>query len=589
MGGVKLHQLLKNLCVNTDWKYAVFWKLKHQAQMTLTWEDAYYDYEEENDRLGSNNWFNKTNDCLKDEWYEEDLLGLAIAKMSYSVYSIGQGIVGRVAATDKHVWISGHQLINSSCSLDEHFDGWKTQFTAGIRTIVAVAVVPYGVVQLGSLNTIAEDLKLVNHIREVIFDLQTSLMASTDCSPCVTDLSTNSGSVRFHEYVNNQDKSMEKNRVNKRTKVEAVNNHQEYEYPISDIVQSVPCNDQNQDLFMPSFSNGQMLNNSETETNSPFKFPTGCELYEALGPAFYKQKNSFDWETVTSDTLTVDKMPEETTSSSLLTQRSGSENLLEAVVASVCCSDSEDKWSMSFGQQIKTRMQLQQPPSDLQTSGSTCYSFERSLQGFSSASVSRCSEQLERPREPVKVGKKRAKPGESGRPRPRDRQLIQDRIKELRQLVPNASKCSIDSLLEKTIKHMLFMQCITKHADKIDKCAELKLLGKETGVQRPSSHEQGSSWVMEVGNQVKVCPIIVENIGTDGQMLVEMVCDECVHFLEISEAIRSLGLTILKGATDAYGDKTWMCFTVEGENNRSMHRMDILWALVQILESKTKT
>lgn len=42
-----------------------------------------------------------------------------------------------------------------------------------------------------------------------------------------------------------------------------------------------------------------------------------------------------------------------------------------------------------------------------------------------------------------------------------------------------------------------------------------------------------------------------------------MLCEECSHFLEIAEAIRSLGLTILKGVTEAHGDKTWICFVVE--------------------------
>ncbi|KAK1420546.1 hypothetical protein QVD17_22230 [Tagetes erecta] len=554
MGCGELHQQLKFLCVNTDWKYAVFWKLKHQPQMMLSWEDAYCDDKEKSDCSEINNWFNNTNDSLKDEWYPQDHLGLAIANMSYRVYSVGEGVIGRVAATGKHQWISGHQLVDSVCSIDEHFDKWKTQFTAGIRTIIAVAVGSYGVVQLGSLKTITEDLKLVNHIREIFFELLGS-------SPCVTEMSTSSSSVRFYKHVNNQDRTM-----GKWKKVEKITDHQENENPISDSVQLTTCNDQNWDLFMPTFP------------NSSFKFPAGCELYEALGPTFCKQTNYFNQETVTTKTemITIDQMAGDTTS----TQRSGSENLLEAVVASVCCSGSDDKRSTSFDQPIKPLSRLQQTLSDSQTNGSICYSFERSLQGFSSAGVSRCSEQLDRPQVPPKAGKKRARPGESGKPRPRDRQLIQDRIKELRQLVPNGSKCSIDSLLERTIKHMLFMQCVTKHADKIDKCAESKLLGSE---------EQGSSWAMEVGNDLKVCPIIVENIGTDGQMLVEMVCDECVHFLEITESIKSLGLTILKGAIDAYGDKTWMCFIVEGENNRSMHRMDILWSLVQILELKTKT
>ena len=42
-----------------------------------------------------------------------------------------------------------------------------------------------------------------------------------------------------------------------------------------------------------------------------------------------------------------------------------------------------------------------------------------------------------------------------------------------------------------------------------------------------------------------------------------MLCEECSHFLEIAEAIRSLGLTILKGATKAHGRKIWICFVVE--------------------------
>ncbi|GJT27353.1 hypothetical protein Tco_0907628 [Tanacetum coccineum] len=62
-----------------------------------------------------------------------------------------------------------------------------------------------------------------------------------------------------------------------------------------------------------------------------------------------------------------------------------------------------------------------------------------------------------------------------------------------------------------------------------------QLLGKDTGTRGTSSHELGSSWAMEEG----------------------------IHFLEIADAIRSLGLTILKGVTEPDGDKTWMCFVVE--------------------------
>lgn len=42
--------------------------------------------------------------------------------------------------------------------------------------------------------------------------------------------------------------------------------------------------------------------------------------------------------------------------------------------------------------------------------------------------------------EPAKTCKKRARPGESNRPRPKDRQQIQDRIKELRGIIPSGAK-----------------------------------------------------------------------------------------------------------------------------------------------------
>lgn len=48
----------------------------------------------------------------------------------------------------------------------------------------------------------------------------------------------------------------------------------------------------------------------------------------------------------------------------------------------------------------------------------------------------------------------------TGRPRPKDRQQIQRRLAELRGLVPNTGKLPIDGLLERTIKHLEFLQCV---------------------------------------------------------------------------------------------------------------------------------
>eukprot|EP00250_Pteridium_aquilinum_P034052 c6947_g1_i2 orf=1396-2277(+) len=53
----------------------------------------------------------------------------------------------------------------------EYPSGWEHQFVAGIKTIAVIAV-PQGVVQLGSTRMIAEDLKLVGHVKALFGTLQ---------------------------------------------------------------------------------------------------------------------------------------------------------------------------------------------------------------------------------------------------------------------------------------------------------------------------------------------------------------------------------------------------------------------------------
>ncbi|XP_047172549.1 transcription factor LHW-like [Vigna umbellata] len=191
-----------------------------------------------------------------------------------------------------------------------------------------------------------------------------------------------------------------------------------------------------------------------------------------------------------------------------------------------------------------------------------------------------------RPEEVCKSNRKRLKPGENPRPRPKDRQMIQDRVKELREIVPNGAKCSIDALLEKTIKHMLFLQSVTKHADKLKQTGESKIVSKEGGLLLKDNFEGGATWAYEVGSQSMVCPIIVEDLNPPRQMLVEMLCEERGFFLEIADLIRGLGLTILKGVMEARNDKIWARFAVEA--NRDVTRMEIFMSLVRLLDQTVK-
>uniref|UniRef100_A0A804MK24 BHLH domain-containing protein n=2 Tax=Zea mays TaxID=4577 RepID=A0A804MK24_MAIZE len=164
---------------------------------------------------------------------------------------------------------------------------------------------------------------------------------------------------------------------------------------------------------------------------------------------------------------------------------------------------------------------------------------------------------------PSKANRKRSRPGESPKPRPKDRQLIQDRIKELRELVPNGAKCSIDGLLEKTVKHMLFLQSVTKNADKLKDSTESKILGSENGPLWKDYFEGGATWAFDVGSQSMTCPIIVEDLDRPRQMLVEMLCEDRGIFLEIADFIKGLGLTILRGVMETRKSKIWARFTVE--------------------------
>ncbi|KAJ8749611.1 hypothetical protein K2173_026260 [Erythroxylum novogranatense] len=736
-----LHCTLRSLCLNTEWKYAVFWKLKYRARMVLTWEDAYYD----NCELCSPSEGQHSCDTLYDlhgGHYSQDLLGLAVAKMSYHVYSLGEGIVGQVAVTGKHQWIFTDKLETNSFSSFGHSDGWQGQFAAGIRTVVVVAVAPYGVLQLGSFNKVVEDMKLVTHIKDAFFTPRDSSivhvsspleysMKTSFCPPglpikvstpgtfpdslCYLDGSANKEGPNdwlpmFPELQRKSDDSSYVSSVCQKTSIEAINNYDGVEISsqendmsinilpfkesnsllehqnqagfnlISEVsggetsIQKLSAEESEQtrsphsndlvennmgtcyailprkkfktdfvnsptELFertlcdgvkpndldihmnggldiIPKSSDNSLKKDLEYQTESShsnistfLKFSAGYELLEALKPISSKNSMYFDCEAGKAEAEDVVENLEMSTgmNEGHMTFDSGSESLLEAVVGNICYGGSEVKSEKSVCTSIQSLLATEKMPetsihanNDVHSAGCSISQFavdEESMRHFSnskevcgansnefsSVCLSTCGEQLDRCSEPDRNKKKRARPGENSRPRPRDRQLIQDRIKELRLLVPHGSKCSIDSLLEHTIKHMLFLESITKHAAKVNKCAETKMHHKATD---GSCQEQGSSWALEVESPLKVSSIVAENLNKTRQMLVEMMCDECSHFLEIAEAIRSLGLTILKGITELHGEKTWMCFVVEGQNIKVMHRMDVLRSLVQALQHK---
>ncbi|CAA2934052.1 transcription factor EMB1444-like isoform X1 [Olea europaea subsp. europaea] len=634
--GSHLGQVLRSLCFNTSWKYAVFWKLKHRSRMMLTCEDAYYDNNQYPERKSFN------------EIVSSDHNG-PFTRTSW--ISCGQNVISNVLSRGRHCWAGGNSPSTSEC-----FDGWQDQFSSGIKTIAVVAVIPHGVIQLGSLNKIPEDPKLDSDIRHVFSMLHDPLagfiplsrQSSVDNSclifPCP-------GKPRHHSYFfpppegffNRDQKQVELKSFTK-TKCDGVTTDMRDPTNISSLfvkdTNSAGCNLYNATLptnksgtdmpYIPSksldpaackdqagvFGVPELFNmllsqdlgkNLESITKSnqlnshgtPTSFSAGYELYEALGPSFRKQKTYCDGEAEKTGSEMAVEISEGMGSSNLLIANYDSEDLLDAVVGKIS-HDGDDIYSEKS--LLTAEKTLKTFKSDVVTISSAGYSFDlesvnslnssatygvQAFKGISSTSSSRGSEYSKRTLEQVnvKITIKRARPCKSCRPRPRDRKLIQDRIKELRELVPNGSKCSIDSLLEQTIKHMLCMQSMPTHADKLNRWSASKLLDKDMGIGS-SCNDQGLSWAMEVGNNPKAFPIVVENINMNGQMLVKMICEEHSHFLDIAETIRSLGLIILKGVTEAYENKMWMCFEVKGQKSRSMHRMDVLWSLMHLLQPR---
>eukprot|EP00850_Spirogloea_muscicola_P001905 SM000007S20865 [mRNA] locus=s7:611829:626196:+ [translate_table: standard] len=169
--------------------------------------------------------------------------------------------------------------------------------------------------------------------------------------------------------------------------------------------------------------------------------------------------------------------------------------------------------------------------------------------------------------------KRARKPGDPPRPRPRDRQQIQDRVKELRDIVPNSQKCSIDGLLEKTIKHVLFLrQTVTIQSSYKQASSESDSDAKQLSRNCPLGCSSSSS-----------CPIHVETLRLPRQLAVEVHCKMQHSFLEVASHLQSLGLTILKGTMEMREGKLWAQYIVEA--TRDIHNVEITWALTKLLQA----
>ncbi|XP_076892079.1 protein RICE SALT SENSITIVE 3-like [Bidens hawaiensis] len=189
-----LQHTLRSFCIHenhSQWVYAVFWRILprnypppkwdtqggvydrsrgNRRNWILAWEDGFCNFA----ALTAGETSSANSMAYANHEYQQ-YLGLQpelFFKMSHEIYNYGEGLIGKVAADHGHKWIfkePSDQEINFLSTWNNSTDlyprTWESQFQAGIKTIALVAV-KEGVIQLGSINKVIEDLSYVMMLRK---------------------------------------------------------------------------------------------------------------------------------------------------------------------------------------------------------------------------------------------------------------------------------------------------------------------------------------------------------------------------------------------------------------------------------------
>ncbi|KAF0901701.1 hypothetical protein E2562_006181 [Oryza meyeriana var. granulata] len=197
-----LQHTLRSLCTSGDdsqWVYAVFWRILprnypppkwdlpggaydrtrgNRRNWILAWEDGFCNFAATSATCGGQDGAAAAYaaECEAAQEAKQGGAGAGLQpelffKMSHDIYNYGEGLIGKVAADHSHKWVFKEpqeqeiNLISSwSNPADSHPRTWEAQFQSGIQTIALIAV-REGVVQLGSMKKVAEDLSYVVALR----------------------------------------------------------------------------------------------------------------------------------------------------------------------------------------------------------------------------------------------------------------------------------------------------------------------------------------------------------------------------------------------------------------------------------------
>ncbi|XP_078180952.1 transcription factor EMB1444-like isoform X2 [Carex rostrata] len=524
---ISLKDVLMELCHETLWKYAIYWRLDYGPHQVLAWEDGYVDTRKLENGLIDFEEGNSVYFCSIEQ---------ILADMSQRLFSVGEGIIGEVALIGQHKWIFPE--IYDLDMLYKLPEDWQRQYLAGIKTILLVPIGNFGVLQLGSLHMVCEDHNLVSKINELFAGLYQTLdnaakyTSSRDSLEEISSecLPINPYNLPFFTHPLNLDFNSLVDNIHLQT---LDHNVAGFVWDSSLVATSVEHHFSDESFIV---------------SNLPFTpehEPHGVRLLGCLDENIAAPKGN---ELQSS----LDKI------GTGLTNETGTENLIEDIISS---NDSS----------------LVKKSINLVTDSSVLYRPERQIEGVQTSTplslskyfndclpVNRNKKMCNSDSGVInKIKKRKVMKKDMEKRRPRDRELIQNRIKELRELIPDGSKCSIDSLLEKTVKHMLFLENISKLAEKLKQTESLEVRRADRDENKHNNQLSGNMWASQKENKTNMVPLIVENVDHPGNILIEMLCSEYDIFLEMANIMKGLQLQILKGVLDNRSGELWAHFVIE--------------------------
>ncbi|KAF8698949.1 hypothetical protein HU200_034775 [Digitaria exilis] len=600
-------QFLRGLCSDDLWRYAIFWSFKSEMNgWILTWGDGYVDKVIEDRQAGdlSVSPIISKNQIISSSCYNKCYpfcsIEAALLRLSSHLYPLGEGIVGKVALTGQHCWISANELC--SRSMHKYHEDWQLQFAAGIKTVLLVPVVPYGVLQLGSLDMVFENATLVSLIKELFHEFYNASVSHTSLSvgpaysnilrPPTATLSSDHPDINMFDIDNSahilndhlslthpfsilelpilEDITIGSYRTSPAGCLNGLldgNGTMEYEHFNGFTLMAHTCQEGTCSDGSTALSDGLVMSNSSIHS----------EFHRDLMAVAREEHELLMWHTRLKYTSPTPLQVNGNNTDFYLQLETNkyAELLLDTTIEQIGhASNRESSHStnspFSYETQIASRLDGSSVP-DIPGGQEFSPIPMNENQGFTKCAITDAS--------PTEINnicivrnthgtnlseiKKGHRKVELQKPRPRDRQLIQDRMKGLRELIPNALKCSIDALLEKTIAYMLFLQSVSEKAEKIQNILE----NKES--------------YCETKKQLESFPLRVKEFDQPGHLLIEMLCEDYEVFLEMAHVLKGLEVSILKGVLEPRSDKLWARFVIEASGGFS--QTQILCPLMHLL------